>query len=144
MKQLNYCRVHILGNLYLSTKTLKFESDLDLGSSQSANDLCNIEAGENLKLEKTEKEWKHIILKFEILPLIVPLTTVMLRLHMPTNPCAFICINSAHRKWGIVGLFPKFSYEIRHNLVELFRAKTNMIVVYRRSIFVLNLNSVHY
>ena len=45
-----------------------------------------------------------------------------------------LCIHlhklSSHRKCGIVGLFPKFSYEIRHNLVESFRAKTNLIVVY--------------
>ena len=51
----------------------------------------------------------------------------MLRLCMP---CTFICINSAHRKCGIVGLLQNFSYEIGHNLVEFFRAKTNMIVIY--------------
>ena len=37
--------------------------------------------------------------------------------------CAFICINFAQKVFGIVGLFSKFSYEIRHNLVELFGAK---------------------
>ena len=54
----------------------------------------------------------------------------MLRLRMPTEPCAFICINFAHRKCGIVGLFPNFSFEIRQNLVEFFRAKTSLPVVY--------------
>ena len=35
-------------------------------------DLCYIEPGDNLDLEKNEQERKSIILKFEILPLIVP------------------------------------------------------------------------
>ena len=49
---------------------------------------------------------------------------------MPRMPCAFICINFVHRKYGIVGLFPKFSYKIRHYLKEFFRAKTSLTVVY--------------
>ena len=37
--------------------------------------------------------------------------------------CTFICINFVQKVCGIVGLFSKFSYEIQHNLVELFGAK---------------------